>query len=97
MNVLREMLREVVADECSKSAKGTQDHLGARMVELETGIRSEIGELRGQVGLVLDRLTVVESDISAMRAQLAGLARLDVQRRLDKLEARIAAIEEARQ
>jgi hypothetical protein len=100
MNVLREMLVDVAG----AMGKAIADQLGAQIGAFEKSVAGQFVEvngridgLAGQVGQVLDRLTVVEGDISAMRAQLAGLARMDVQRRLEKLEARLAALEEARQ
>jgi hypothetical protein len=98
------VIKSMFVDEIGKAMKGLEDRTGARFVALETSMKSQFAEvngridgLTGQVGQVLDRLTVVEGDISAMRAQLAGLARVDVQRRLEKVEARLAALEDARQ
>jgi hypothetical protein len=94
------VLKSMFVDEIGKAMQASDDRLGVRLANLGSGLRSEIRELSGkvdgltgQVGLVLDRLTVVEGDISAMRAQLAGLARVDAQRRLEKLEARMAELE----
>lgn len=107
MNALREMFVDVAG----ATAKSVTAQIGAQMGALEKSLSGKIDELSGrvdglandmaevkaQVGQVLDRLTVVEADVGNMRAQLAGLARVDVQRRLDKVEARLAALEEARQ
>lgn len=72
-----------------KSVNGRFDALTDRV----DGLTAEVGAVKAQVGQVLDRLTVIEADVNHMRAQLAGLARVDVQRRLEKLEARLDALE----
>ncbi len=86
-------LRELFADEAGKASQGLENRLGVRFFVLERAVRGELGDATQKLGAVLDRLTVLEADVTGMRAQLAGLARADLQRRLEQIERRLDQLE----
>lgn len=104
MNALREMTREIVADECGKAAQASDDRTGARLVELEKGLRSEMGELRGDVRTLTGRVDGIAADLAVVKASVSSLKadmvevkdalELLTSKRLARIESRLDALEE---